>query len=694
MGSRKALAVVGLAAAALALPSTAGAALRLTHDSFSASYRSPTGAVAAGTRVTLRLRVTGAKPSSVTLRLEIADPVTETARLANLKLRRRGAVWSVAYRTPAKPSIVSYAFRVKVGRRTVWYGDDNSGTDTTKGGLGRTTSSRGDAFKITVFDRSFTTPAWLQGAVVYEIFVDRFRNGDRSNDYCRAGSTSGCPVFYGDIPAILHPTWNEPLEDSRATNVFNRDFFGGDLEGVTQQLDYLKSFGVEAIWLTPIFKARSNHRYDTDDYHEVDPALGGDPAFPQLINEAKARGIRIILDGVFNHTSSDSRYFDRYNRYPDVVGACESPTSPYRNWYEIQGSEVPCRNYSGFANLDSLPTLNDANPAVRDFVYHGLGSAVGLWTSRGAAGWRLDVAHELSHAWWRDFRRTVKAYAPDIADVPLIGEVTAGPVDATEYLVGDQLDGVMNYRYRQAANGFVRQTNWTDSSGTIRALRPSQVANSLKAILEDYPPQAAAVSFNLVDSHDTNRVLHVLTENGDSLRTAKQRQRLVAFLQFTSFGAPMIYYGDEAGINAPGRSGFGDPYNRAPYPWEDESGNANTYGPAERFMIDWYSTLATLRQIWPVLRNGSVVTLLTGDTTGSSTDNGLYAFGRVGAPNKPVIVALNKNGQPGSARIPVRGLYPNGTILEDAFDGTAHQVTGGAVDVRVPPIGGLVLFPR
>jgi glycosidase len=691
MGSRKALGVAGVALAALALPPTAGAAVRLAHDSFSASYRSPTGAVPTGTRITLRLRVTGAKPSGVTLRLEIGDPVTETAMLANLKLKRRGALWSVAYRTPAKPSIVSYSFRVKIGRRTLWYGDDNSGTDPTKGGTGRATSSRGDAFKITVYNRSFTTPAWLQGAVVYEIFVDRFRNGDKSNDYCRTGSESGCPVFYGDIQAILHPTWNEQLEDSRATNVFNRDFFGGDLEGVTQKLDYLKSFGVEAIWLTPIFKARSNHRYDTDDYHEVDPALGGDPRFAQLVNEAKARGIRVILDGVFNHTSSDSRYFDRYNRYPDIVGACESPSSPYRNWYEIQGSEVPCRNYSAFAGLDSLPTLNDANAGVRDFVYGGLGSVVGLWTSRGAAGWRLDVAHELSHAWWRDFRRTVKGYAPDAS---LIGEITAGPVDATEYLVGDQLDGVMNYRYRQAATGFVRQTNWTDSSGTIRALRPSQVANSLKAILEDYPPQASAVSFNLVDSHDTNRVLHVLTEPGDSLTTAKQRQRLVAFLQFTSFGAPMVYYGDEAGINAPGRSGFGDPYNRAPYPWDDESGNVNTYGPAEQFMTDWYSALATLRQIWPVLRTGSVVTLLTGDTTSSSADNGVYAFGRVGAPNRPVTVALNKGRESAAARIPVRGLYPNGTTLENAFDGTSSQVTGGAVEVRVPPIGGIVLFPR
>jgi glycosidase len=635
---------------ALALVGTAQAAY--LHDSFSATYRSPGGAVATGTSVTLRLRVTGVRAKSVTLRVE-------TTRVANLKMRRRGSVWSVTYRVPARPAIVSYSFRVDTGRRIVWYGDDNSGNDVNKGGTGKATRLRVDSFKLTVYDRSFATPAWLQGAVVYEIFVDRFRNGDRGNDPC-------CEVFYGGTPAVLHPTWNEELEDSRATGVFNRDFFGGDLEGIADKLDYLKSIGVEAIWLTPIFKARSNHRYDTDDYREIDPGVGGDDAFAQLSAASEARGIRVILDGVFNHTSSDSRYFDRYGRYPDV-GACESPSSPYRPWYEISGSDVPCRNYSSFAGLDTLPTLNDSNAALREFIYRGLASVVGLWTVRGADGWRLDVAHELSHAWWRDFRTSVKGYA---AEAPLIGEITAGPVDATEYLLGDELDGVMNYRFRQAALGFVRTTPFTDSSGTIPALSPSRAAHAIQAILADYPRQAAAVSFNLVDSHDTNRVLHVL--GGD-----KRAQRLAALLQFTSFGAPMIYYGDEAAIDAPGKSGFGDPYNRAPYPWPDESGDVNVYGPPDAEMIEYYQQLAAMRRELPALRLGTTATLFT--------NSSVYAFARAAAPHKPVIVALNKGSQPVTVAVPVRGLYPDGTRLADA------QVAGGRVSVTIPPVGGLVL---
>ncbi len=631
----------------------------------------------AGTSVRLRLRVTGERPKAVALRLEVGDPATETSTLRTLRLERAGAFWTVTYRTPSKPVLVSYAFRVTTKRGVLWYGDDDSGNDTRKGGTGKTTRSRGDSFKLTVYDRSFTTPPWLQGAVVYEIFPDRFRNGDPSNDYCRPGSTSGCPVFYGDVPATLHTTWNEAVEDARATGVFNRDFFGGDLEGVTEKLDYLKSLGVDAIWLTPIFTARSNHRYDTDDYMHIDPGVGGDPAFPQLINAAHARGLRVILDGVFNHTSSDSMYFDRYHRYPDVVGACESPSSPYRDWYEITGSDVPCRSYSGFAGLDSLPTLNEANASVRDFIYRNrAGSVVGLWTGRGADGWRLDAAQELSHGWWTDFRRNVKAYAPDAA---LIGEDTAGPVDAAPYLTGTELDGVMNYRFRQAAIGFARTTPYSDSSGTIPPLTPAQLDHSLKAILADYPRAAAAVSFNLIDSHDTNRVRFVL---GDKAGFHAEIQPLVALLQFTSFGAPMMYYGDETGFLVNGKNGFGDPYNRAPYPWMDQGFNKFTGLLSDPAMIEYYSKLAAIRHSLPALRTGSLVTL--------TTDN-VYAFARVAPPDKPVLVVLNKNDRPLPIDVPVRGLYPNGSALEDRLGGGRYDVQGGSVRVAVAAHGGVVL---
>ena len=603
---------MGVCALALA----PGARAALFHDSFSPAYRSPGGAVPAGTSVRLRLRVTDERVKAVALRVEVGDPATETSTLRFLKLQRSAAFWSINYRTPPQPALVTYAFRVTTAKGVRWYGDDDSGNDTRKGGTGRTTRSRGDSFQLTVYDRGFTTPAWLQGAVVYEIFADRFRNGDPSNDPCRAGP---CPVFYGDIPAILHPTWNEPVEDSRATGVFNRDFFGGDLQGVTEKLDYLKSLGVDAIWLTPIFKARSNHRYDTDDYLQVDPYLGGDAAYTALIAAAHAKGIRIILDGVFNHTSSDSRYFDKYHRYPDVVGACESASSPYRDWYSITGD---CADYAKFAGLDTLPQLNHSNPAVLDFLV----SVVKHWAPDG---WRLDAAQEIDHRFWRSFRQAVPG--------PLIAEDTAGPADATPYLLGTEMDGVMNYRFRQAALGFAQK------------LTAAQLDHSLKAILEDYPRAAAAASFNLVDSHDTSRVGFV-TPDG---------QRLVALLQYTSVGAPMVYYGDEAGIIAPDKNGFADPYNRAPYPW----------GSEDQALLDYYRKLGAIRHALPALRTGSLVTL--------SAKGNVYAFERSAPPDKRVIVVLNKGAAPATVKVPGTGLV--------------DQLTGAPFTGTVPARGGVVL---
>jgi glycosidase len=617
--------VVGVCALAFAPAANA----TLFHDSFSATYRSPTGAVPTASNVRLRVRVTGERVKAAVLRLEVGDPVTETSTIRTLKLKRSGAFWSVVYRTPAKPALVTYSFRVTTARGMRWYGDNGSGDDTRKGGTGVTTRSRGDAFQLTVYDRNFTTPSWLQGATVYEIFPDRFRNGDPSNDPCRPD----CPVFYGNIPALLHPTWNEPVEDARATGFFNRDFFGGDLEGITQKLDYLKSLGVDAIWLTPIFKARSNHRYDTDDYMQVDPFLGGDAAYAALKSAAAAKGIRLILDGVFNHTSSDSRYFDKYHRYPDVVGACESLSSPFRDWYSITGD---CASYASFAGLDTLPKLNQANSAVREFEY----SVVRHWNPDG---WRLDAAQEIDHRWWAEFRKAVPG--------PLIAEDTAGPVDASPYLLGTEFDGVMNYRFRQAAIGFALTSPFTDSTGTIRPLNAAQLDHSLKAMLADYPPAAAAVSFNLVDSHDTNRVSFVAGDDG---------QRLAALLQYTSFGAPMLYYGDEVGIVAPGKNGFSDPYNRAPFPWDSE----------DQSLLEYYAKLASIRHFLRPLRTGSLVTL--------SAKGNVYAFERVAPPDKPVVVVLNKGPSPATVNVPGSGLVDQ--LTSTRFTGT------------VPARGGVILL--
>jgi glycosidase len=674
----------------------------LLHDTFATDYRAPGGPVAEGAAVRLRLRTAAGDAAAVVLRVyryEAASDSTVATDTPMPRVSRSGPydLYAVTVHAPLVPSVLYYKFHVEgTAGDQVWYADDQrfDGDDRNQGGVGAASSDEPfPAFQITVYDPHFATPQWLHDAVIYQVFPDRFRNGDPSNDPCRPGSPAGCPVYYGDVQATLHPTWNEPVEDPHSSGIWNRDFFGGDLAGVQQKLDYLQRLGVTTVYLNPIFTARSNHRYDTDDYMQVDPALGGDAALASLVTAVQARHMHLILDGVFNHASSDSRYFDRYHRYP-ADGACESLTSPYRSWFAFTSATVPCGSgdYESFYGIDTLPQFAHDDPAVRGFFYRaGAGSVLGRWDQAGAAGWRFDAAFAIDHGWWRDLRTYAKSYA---SDGPLIGEVWD---DASQYLLGDQLDSVMNYRFAQGVLGFVRSADWSDDVGYTEASTPSQLDHALHAQREDYPPAALAAMLNLIDSHDTNRALFMYTEPGDhGLVEAKQRLRLASLLQFTYLGAPMVLYGDEAAIDAPaltaGPNGPNhDPYVRAPYPWADQSGDASVYGPADGAMIAWYQRLAQLRSAHPALRSGSYTTLLTGDTTPDPHDDGVFAFARASAHDAAVIM-LNKSSASDSARFAVGRWFADRTRLTDALTGAHVVVTGGYVRVTLAPRTGAVLL--
>jgi glycosidase len=278
---------------------------------------------------------------------------------------------------------------------------------------------------------------------------------------------------------------------------------------------------------------------------------------------------------------------------------------------------------------------------------------------------------------------------PEFADAPLIGEITASATDATDYLLGNELDGVMNYRFRADALGFAASTPISDNNGAAgRPLTPSKLGHALTALWEEYPQQASASSFDLIDSHDTTRALSSLTAPSDSgLTEARQRLKLAALLQFTWVGAPMVLYGDEVAIDAPGS----DPFMRAPYPWSDQSGDLSVYGPPDLGVLDFYTRLGRMRAQLPALRQGGFRSLLTGDTSKASAAGDVYAFLRSGGAGKPVIVVLNKGAGEEAASIPVQGAYANGTALQDALAGASYSVTGGSVSVTVPPRNGLVL---
>ena len=693
--------------------------LGLKHDTFDPYYRSPFGAVKTNSAVNFKFRTDLLDVSSVFMKIYKYNPQTNTTDppvelpLTFLENRTENGttydVYSLNYNAPATPSIIYYKFRIVDGTAQAFYSDAYTDDHDNLGQGGDGTASPGEpfpAFQLTVYDSEFVTPAWLHNAAVYQIFPDRFRNGDITNDWCRSGNTTGCPSLYGGSPMdnIIQTIWNTQMVDPRATgnnNAFSAQFYGGDLNGIEQKLSYIQSLGFNTLYLNPVFKARSNHGYDADDYLAIAPQLGGDAAFDSLIAAANKRGMKVILDGVWNHMSQDSEYFDYYSRSP-VLGACESTASVYRSWFNFYNTDAPCdfTDYEGWFGFGGLPVFNE-NDDVKNFFYRTPTTNVTqFWYNRGASGWRFDVATDLSHQWWNEYRGFAKIYKND---GPLIGEIFS---DASQYLAGDQLDSVMNYRFRKNLLGFARGFDWEDNDNNggnkIVGLAPSQFNRAMMAIREDYPMPAQLAMLNLIDSHDTNRALYTLKNSFETTSEAKQRLKLAAIFQFTYIGAPMVYYGDEAAINAPSLANNGsglaedDPYNRAPYPWSDEAGNQNIYGPADQDMIGFYTILGVLRNNYSALRTGDFAALLMGDITASESDNNTYAFAR-SDKNNSILIVMNNGSNSNTATIPVGNYFADGTELTDGLSGSGLSpkgnivVSGGNITVTIPARSGLML---
>ncbi|HEX3685445.1 MAG TPA: alpha-amylase family glycosyl hydrolase [Bryobacteraceae bacterium] len=690
------------------------------HNTFDPFYRSSEGSVPEQTQMTLRFRTLHSSGIwGLTLRAYLFDTASgnttgpvDTTMPPDSPITIGGTeydVWKATVTMPSSPTVYYYKFKVNRQNTNGWYSDDyiDDYDNLNKDGTGTTTDGEPfPSFQVTVYDPNFQTPAWMATANVYHIFPDRFRNGDPTNDYCVNGSSSGCPSFYGAPPSddIAVTTWNTLLCDPYNTsgdcyNNFGSIFYGGDLLGVQNELDYIQGLGFDTIYLNPIFYGNSNHRYDTDDFLNIDPALGGNAAFTSLVTAMNQRGMRVILDGTFEDASSDSIYFNRYNKFPDV-GACRSLSSEWRSWFQFLDNNVPCTStdYNGWFGYDSLPLLVTSNTAVQQFFFSGTSDNVLLhWYNAGAGGWRFDSAPSIPNSYWHALRPYAKTYNPN---GPLIGEIWP---NASQWLAGDQMDSTMNYRFRRNVTGFARgQYGWSDDNDngndTIIPLTPSQFDTANRAVRDDYPLTATFSMLNLIDSHDTNRALYVLTEEGDNgLTQAKQRLELAALFQFTYIGAPTVFYGDEAAINAPSRysgsSGpVGDPYTRAPYPWTDQPGDPSVYGPPDQNVIAFYTKLGHIRKQYSALSSGTFVTLLTGDTQQSSAAPNTYAYARVGT-NQTAIVALNNGSATNTPSVPVGAYYSDGTTLVDVLSGNTYGVSGGNVNLSLPAISGVLLLP-
>ena len=517
------------------------------HDSRDPLYRTPSGARPTGSDVILRCRADDAR--AVTLRLwwddgEIRRPMTASPRGAGL--------FEIRLTLPEQSGLLWYYFIVDFDGETRLYGN----ADDRLGGEGRLYDHEPPSFQLTVYDEEFDTPRWMREGLLYQIMPDRF--AARGKNAPEAG--------------WLHEKWDEPpaihvdpsTHDNRAD-----DFFGGNFRGVMDRLDYLKELGVTAIYFNPIFRARSNHKYDTGDYETIDPSFGTREDFEALCGRARALGIRILLDGVFSHTGSDSRYFNRLGRY-DSLGAYQSMESPYAPWYRFKRwpDEYDC--WWGF---ETLPTVNKSDESYRRYILTGENAIVKRWLRRGASGWRLDVADELPVPFLRTLRKSVKSVDPDAAVLGEVWEDASNKVAYGQlrcYCLGDTLDSVMNYPLREGLIGFLL--------GEIDAYA---LKRRLDALYENYPAPFAAALMNLLGSHDKARIINRLSGAEPENRPREQRaftplsdaeyergkRRFIKAWRFLCAmpGMPCLYYGDEAGAQ-----GGDDPFCRGTYPWGHE----------------------------------------------------------------------------------------------------------------------------
>ncbi|MEO8103220.1 MAG: glycoside hydrolase family 13 protein, partial [Betaproteobacteria bacterium] len=566
-------------------------ALSVQFDSRRLADKAPFGAVAAGTTVNFALTALPDIKSIALVverrRLEGNQDLLEYTELARVPMTRTREGdrerWRGRY-TFTEASVYGYYFDVRVGDKSFVYQNNAQSVFWTREKGSNGTGLVADMpaarkqirrFRHTVHARDFTVPAWARDAVYYYIFPDRFRNGDARNDH-RPGIDT-----YQDKGVEFHGNWLDkpwkPGTGDGSDGVFNNDFFGGDIAGIIEKLDYIAELGANTLYITPLFQAASNHKYDTADFKTIDAHFGTNADFSRLTAEARKRGIRVIPDTSLNHVGSDSIYFDRFAKYRSkgaFEGAQVRRDSPYASWFTFDESQAdPNKQYRGWVNVLDLPELNKASPAYREFAFAAPDSVMKTWLDRGAAGWRMDVAPWVPDDFWREWRTAIKQHQPDALT---IAETW---FDASKFFLGDTFDSTMNYIFRNTVLEYA-------AGGKARPL----YAN-LELIREVYPPQALYALMNLLSSHDVARSLHVFGYDGDAaeaekIRLAKQRLRLAVFFQMIFPGAPAVYYGDEVGV-----TGGDDPFNRATYPWPDKGGK-----PDLALLADFRALIAMRRQ--------------------------------------------------------------------------------------------------
>ena len=645
------------------------------HNSQNIYFRSIVGAAEAGSKVRLGIQLrTQVQVKHVLVRLwrsrvgeKLLTLSTKDAPESDNKF------YSLELTMPEKGCLIWYYFIIDTANGTTFYGNNPE----MLGGRGDVYDHVPPSYQITVYNKGAKTPDWFKHAVMYQIFPDRF---------CRQGNQI--------IPkkgAVYHASWDdEPAyyKDPDTKEIIAYDFYGGNLKGIESKLDYLRDMGISVIYLNPIFESESNHHYDTGDYHKIDPILGTNEDFRHLLDTAKAKGIRIIIDGVFSHTGSNSRYFNRQGQY-DTVGAFQSQNSPYSEWYNFRSWPL---DYESWWNFDTLPNVRETTPSYMDFIIRAKDSVLHHWTEEGIGGWRLDVIDELPEEFSQTFYKELKKTNPEAVMIGEVWEDASNKVAygvPREYLCGQEMDSAMNYPFREILLGYL--LGHTDANFSMRRL---------ESLRENYPKQNFYAMMNLIGSHDRERAITLLGEAAyydgmpaiDQVRSkldperyklGKARLMLAALFQMTYPGVPCVYYGDEVGME-----GFKDPTNRRPYKWE--GGDASLRG--------WYEHVIRLRNEHMALQTGEILPLYAeGDVLAYArlVRSGKDVFGEK-AKNEIFIAAFNRNrSEERSFSFDVSdfadGVFRD--VLPAAY-GTGereYQVQRGRLNLKLGPLQGMLL---
>ena len=549
--------------------------------------------------------------------------------------------FSLTFPAPETPELCWYAFRFTRADGSVRYLDASGWC-----------SEPQHRWQMTVYDAASPTPGWFGEGLTYQIFPDRFRRSHLP-DMAKMPWGRRLHENWDDIPDYL------PDEDGE----YCRDFFGGDLAGIREKLPYLRELGVETLYLCPIFEASSNHRYNTGDYRRIDPMLGTEEDFRALCAEAHALGIRVILDGVFNHNGKDSRYFNADGRY-DTVGAAQSQDSPYYPWFHFHPWPT---DYDAWWGIRDLPAVNESAPSYRDFIFEGEDSVIRHWLRAGADGWRLDVADELPDDFIAGIRQAMDETKPGCL---LLGEVWEDGSNKIaysqrrKYLLGGETHCLMNYPFRTAALCYLRGGDAAD------------FRESMETIRENYPAPAFQSAMNFLGTHDTPRVLSLLGEGQtpadkaeraafrlrpEEERLGKERWKLASALLYAFPGSPMLFYGDEAGLQ-----GLEDPFCRGGYPW----------GREDEDLLAWFRLLGRLRKR-PSLRRG--------DLTWLHAQGPLLAFRRQ-AEGETTAAAFNAGDAEAALTLPWEGRE-----ALDLLTGQRFAAWEGRIALCLPARGAVLL---